>query len=687
MPPGPGWNRTVRESPIADRGTAEIKGAEMNVATSLHTTTIAFALGAICLGCGLSTVQAQTITSVIDGNQQAREVEIVNQAISRYVKSMGPGSDASRTNQAMTREIQIKQQMLDSTVKQMRLNMTRAIHAQADDGVLSQYYMRDASAKRDTAYRLIESLAGRDVVNQLREAASAGQPPARPPIDANIRQADEVQRDFLGSLGKKIADTSAQLGKDHPHVRELESRYERLSTMLGQVHDAYAKVKGASTSAEEKFYRQVADSMEDSINRMAHGVFDKSPFPERPPAGATGPNLIQGVDKPLMEQHRILLNWKDDVQGDNDREKILGDARAAFGEGRAGAGGVSLHSPVQWDNAPPRGSIERASFENGRLVLHGPAEKIVLPAIDPEYLALSIRCIFGDEGVIRGTLVADDPKVVVIQTGKDQYGEVAWNKRFLAIPWTAPKDPQNVELSIGPAIGLLSHPEPSTDRVTYYGPIRNTRMGRALLDADHVIYMLLKGVDPRTGRSVALPEIPGFMFELERTLLPPADSPTAKPANPANPAQPAATAIPSGPQPWWQAGVWLVWTADSFRLRRLGGGQQAEFQSALLTLEVWSFEDSQRPSANGALGTNVNQHAGEMLKAFPPLAELAEVAKAVTVVRWLKAEGIPVDLEWARGLTLTRVETPDTVRRLIVLPLRDDITNQLVIDKPQEAKP
>ena len=48
-----------------------------------------------------------------------------------------------------------------------------------------------------------------------------------------------------------------------------------------------------------------------------------------------------------------------------------------------------------------------------------------------------------------------------------------------------------------------------------------------------------------------------------------------------------------------------------------------------------------------------------------------EVTKAVSVVRWLKQENIPLDLVWASSYRVKKVETPATIRRYRVFSVKD----------------
>lgn len=307
-------------------------------------------LGAI-LGCCVQAdgqaVQPQPPLTIDDARQQIKDLELTITLLPSLTPRGPAGTGTTHpTDAALNKEIAAKQRQLQAIVKEMDRDFIRAIHAQDYQAELSQSYLRDFAKRREAAYSTIQTLAGREISNVLRESIKLERSSApRPPIQANLSHAQSIQTEFLSAFGDKIAATAAQLGKDHPQVRELEARYDRLSTMVGQVVEAYQKAQTATTKTEESFYLSVANSMEDSINRVAHGVFDKSPFPERPPAGATGPELIQGIDQSLYRQQQMLLNWKEDAPRQNNAEGIILQAEQAFGEGRAGAGAPRSRAP------------------------------------------------------------------------------------------------------------------------------------------------------------------------------------------------------------------------------------------------------------------------------------------------------------------------------------------------------
>lgn len=568
-------------------------------------------------------------------------------------------------------DIHEKRTTLKALVDQARSDLQRAEAAEQKAAMqpawkgVERSELKDFAIQRSRAYRLIEDITGPTFTEDLQRIEAGEKPHRFPLIRDNVRQTEEGMRDVLGAVGKLMASKSAELGKDHPQVRLLEAQFDRLSTMTEQRTEMDKRARTAKTEVEAAFYNTVTRSMENSFNQVAAGVAGiKAVLPRlgEPPPEAAERGIVGAFNRPLMEQQRLIADWQHDAARDTDVEQVLEGARESFGEGRAGAGGISLHAPVAWRDEPAQAAIHRAVVENGRLVLLGPETRLVLPPLDLEYLALAMRSILGREGVIRGKLVADEPGLVVLQTGSAHFGELCWKKEFLPEPWNSVAVGSEVDLSLGPGFGMLSQPEPSIDRITYYGPLQNTRMGRTLYEADAVLLTLLYGVDARTSRPVPLPEIDGMMFGIERTVRLELEG-----------TPPSAAAAPTAakPPPWWHEGTWFVWVPNRFVLAA-GVDGSVEFAEANMKLVAWSGEASNVSEAEQQLAEHATAHFAQLADAYPVLHELVEVAKAVAVVRWLHQRGVSADLEWAAGCPLQATETPENVRRLVVVPVRGD---------------
>ena len=231
-------------------------------------------------------------------------------------------------------------------------------------------------------------------------------------------------------------------------------------------------------------------------------------------------------------------------------------------------------------------------------------------------------------------------------------------------PWTPVPLGTTVELPLGPGIGVLELPEPSRDRVTYYGPIENTRLGRALLEVDMLLTRLLDGIDWRTGNTVPPPNVDGFMTSLERFAR--ARSKDASQDEDADP--PSET---RDVRRWWAGMTWLVWVPERVVLRLTDDESALEFAESRMKLAVWTADEKDRTPAYEEFGEQVTRHFAELAKEIVVLQQFEEAAKAVSVVRWLKKEDVPVDLSWAKSYELMPMETPAAVRRYSVSLSRD----------------
>lgn len=475
--------------------------------------------------------------------------------------------------------------------------------------------------------------------------------------------------------------------KERALTEEAVVKYGWMKVLVSQAEESFEKAKSASNPTVAQYWLKDARFRADRAERLA-GMFLGPPAESRPPPTSearptTGPSPTgetQRTPKPTPKKPKlkpmtgfssgILYQMKlhDErlqfVQDSSDPKILLEQAVKDFGEGRAGAGGISLHKAATLITPLDMSKARRAVFEDGRLLLLYGNRRIAFPPLDPEYLALAIRSIYGGEGLVRGKLITEEPNAVVIKTGREQFGDLVWKKEFLPSPWAPVPVGRSVGLSLGPGLGALSQPEPSTDRITYYGPIKNTRMGKVLLEADMLLFTLITGVDWRTGLPLPPPNVEGFMTSLEREARR-AHAPAAKEKKERPPEK------ATDEKKWWHEGTWFVWVPGQFTLRLARDGKAFEFVEARMRLTTWSvIEENVDPDDKG-LARHTTEHYQELARAFPVLKDLEEVAKAVTVVRWLKKNNVPADLSWAKGYRIQKVDTPENVRRFVVLTEKD----------------
>ncbi len=449
--------------------------------------------------------------------------------------------------------------------------------------------------------------------------------------------------------------------QQHAMAEEAGVKYDWLLSLTKDVEKTLERAKTAKNSAVAEVLAKEARHKAELADRLTN-LFLGSPItPADVPKPATTMTQPRSSTTGLFDQVKKHRRDADTMAYARDPKFLLEWAREQFNTGQAGAGGVALHKAAEILTPLDAKKIQGAVFEGGRLLLRYDKQSIAFPPLDPEYLALAIRCITGGEGMVEGTLVAEGPDIVVIETGRDQFGQVAWKKEFLPGEWKPVALTTRVGLSIGPGLGILPEVEPSLNRVTYYGPIQGTRMGKTLFEADQLLDVLLQGIDPRTGRIAKLPRIEGLVTLKEReanAALAPSTKKTL-----------ATKPVTKPPTDWWESAVWFVLVPDRFSLRQTDNGKRFEFVDTRMKLAAWSATASGVTPEQRQFAEHATEHYRELAQAYPVLKDLEEVVKAVCIARWLKREGIPVDLSWAKSLSVAKKETPVSVRRYWVRTL------------------
>lgn len=363
-----------------------------------------------------------------------------------------------------------------------------------------------------------------------------------------------------------------------------------------------------------------------------------------------------------MNLHDEVLSF---AAQESNVQAIQQKAVESYGEGMAGAGGISLHTAATMPKAVDGRSVRKAGVENGRLVLSfKDGRQAVFPAMPLDDLAAAICAIYGKEGIVSGELKAIDGDAVVLRTGRDAFGDVVWRKSFLAEPFESVPIGTQVSLPLGPALGILSLPQPSRQRITYFGPIRDTRIGDVLARADYLLHSFLMGVDLSTGRPAPVPPISGYMTILEANAR--IERGEHKPRSRPDPPR-----TDKGTPGWWTASTWFVWGADRIEMRSVNSGKSYEFGQTRMKLTAWSSGPKGVPPVMKDLVSFVNRNYRTLANTFPVLNELEDVGKTVAVVRWLKRNRIPVNLTWARSHRARNVPTEDVIPAYLVYVMRD----------------
>ena len=278
--------------------------------------------------------------------------------------------------------------------------------------------------------------------------------------------------------------------------------------------------------------------------------------------------------------------------------------------------------------------------------------------------------MYGGEGLVKGTLRANENNAVVLSTSKEQYGEVVWKKEFLP---DLPKNltvGENMALDLGPGVGALSLPDPSYGRITYYGPLKGTILGQVLQESDMVFSMFWYGVHWKTGLPLEPLKLQGYESAIDIDLRqPPHQKQTTNSEKPKN---------------WWEETVWFIWTPGEISLQLSSKRPEFEFVKAMMKVTVWGVREENVSAASRAQGEYLTENFDNFAKAFPVLAQLREAAKAVAVVRWLKQNNVAMSVEWAKSYPLATVDTLEKYRRFSVTIERDDNGKPLVVTETSQ---
>lgn len=511
----------------------------------------------------------------------------------------------------------------------------------------------------------------------LRGQTPPDDPQVRANLDAARKQVQETNNEIIeitSKLSRKGKDDERQVqgppSKDKMFADESQSRLEILKTMVTQLQSLNQQVEQARNPAERQVLARDAALKAEAARHFGETITGP-PAAAPPPvpadtAASTGSRggVVLHFNSGALQQLELANAFLTDAVTKRDPEAALARSVQAFGDGRAGAGGVTLYKAATVLAPFVPGRMTNASVRDGRLVLTYAGKELLLPRLDPVFLAIAIRSVYGGEGLVRGTLLANEENAVVLRTGKGQYGDVAWKKEFLPqLPATLAVG-DTLDLDLGPGVGALDLPEASYERITYYGPIRNNALGQILLESDMVYSMFWFGIDWTTGMPLDSSSHPGYQSAIDIDLDGPAEVvPQAEREKSRN---------------WWEDIVWFVWSPDEMTLALAAGGNELEFVKATMRVVVWSVRAANVDARSKAQGEFLSRHFDDFAGAFPQLARLREAAMAVAVVRWLKQNKVPLDRTWAMNYPVEKVITPERIRRYAVYVDRDDSGKPLV---------
>jgi hypothetical protein len=447
--------------------------------------------------------------------------------------------------------------------------------------------------------------------------------------------------------------------KEKMLVEEAKQRLDLLKMTRDQVKIAEERAAKAANPAEAQVWLKEARLKADTAESLKQGILGKPPSTQPTQAAGDaashGPHFGGALQQLLEAREQSLAD-----AADTDLGMLRKRATTEFGSGRAGAGGVALYKSATMITLLDPGKMKRAIVEGERLILVYGDQRLAFPAFNPQFLALAIRSIYGGEGQVPGTVIANEANAIVLRTGKERYGDVAWKKEFLPdLPPTI-KVGDRLTLELGPGVGALSVPDPSYDRITYYGPLQGTLLGQVVQESDMVFSMFWYGVHWKTGLPLQPKSLPGYESAIEIDLKARADTATSAKPNP----------LPA--KNWWEDTTWFVWTPGEMSLQVSPASGAIEFTKATMKADVWSVRADLLSSRELAQGKYLTDHYDEFSRAFPVLEQLREAAKTVAAVRWLKKTGVSLDLTWAKNYPLMAVDTPERVLDFTVYVNRDD---------------
>lgn len=189
-----------------------------------------------------------------------------------------------------------------------------------------------------------------------------------------------------------------------------------------------------------------------------------------------------------------------------------------------------------------------------------------------------------------------------------------------------------------PAVTIDPGPTDQEMVVRFFGQTENTEFGRVMFESDRLLKTLSMGRDNVT-KNNARPQMPGFKNELEFAL--------------------------EHFDPLQKSNVWhrMWFYPKEMTLNKTKDGKGMIFDQA--SLEVKSeylppYESLGSDPAALAFATQLTINYDELAKEYPDLEKLRQLAKIVSVVKWLKDNQVPIDLSWVGDYQVKNVPTEKT---------------------------
>ena len=182
---------------------------------------------------------------------------------------------------------------------------------------------------------------------------------------------------------------------------------------------------------------------------------------------------------------------------------------------------------------------------------------------------------------------------------------------------------------------------------SYSDPIRNTHFGKVLFEADRLMKNLGLAKDNMTGMSVTS-AVPGFKNLIDLSL-----------------------SIKPGGTEESRHRFWIV--VEEMRLEQSSDKQAASFQRVKLRVNTEPLGKDWKPlptapidPAAKAFADHLTAHFDEFTNEQPVFKELVGLAKLVSLAKWTRDSGIPIDLSWAGTQEVGQAETPSITPAITV---------------------
>ena len=604
--------------------------------------------------------------------------------------------------QAAQAEAQINARWMKSAVQQAAKSYQRA--AETNDPDIRKVLLKNAALKADTAHQLVKYYLGNDVnmrrpnVEEKRRNEKVAT--VHVAINAAMKELVTARMAIVAESGKKIDMASSP---------DLFRKLNEMEAASKRHQQSGNKTSDATFFAEFEYWRRDKDLAYVKMFRLQSeilsslGAHDVELLPElaqalrsnNPAARKSAETIIQNMvnqgqgpevlpkivellrqlpPEPDSSKQPVLKKLTgfasnilseiglhderlDVVANQADVQSKIEAAKKEWKTGQAGGGGVSLHLPATLQGLDPK-SVKAARLVGERFVLTmKDGTQARFPQISLDDLAVALRTIYGPAALLSGRLTAVDGEAIAFETGADQFGEVVWRRSYLPTPVEPGRIGDIIELPIGPAVGISGSPEPSMSRITFYGDIKNTHLGSVISRADQLMSDWFYGIDHASGKFLPLPDVPDFMtmIELEAHLAMEKTELSAKAAN--------STTTDTNPyaKAWWRGATWFVFVPKNVTYRFNEASGDIKLADSHIKFDIWRSGPNGPIPAHVRFAKLVNQNIDAISAAYPVMEELREVAATVALVRWLKLNDVPVDLQWALDRKVATEQTPDRI--------------------------